>query len=136
MDNKTQFFVPVQGYTSGDLYSISTGISLRVLPMVLEEDGQTRIKLDVAIEDGEVSTTQTVGNLPVIQTSNINTQAFINEGQALLIAGYRADTDESGVTGVPYLSKIPLLGALFRTDNRTKNHMERLFLLSPRVITP
>ncbi len=135
MDNKQQFFVPVQGYTSGDLYSISTGISLRVLPMVLEEDGQTRIKLDVAIEDGEI-TSQNVGNLPVIQTSNINTQAFINEGQALLIAGYHADTDSTGVTGVPYLSKIPLLGALFRTDNRTKNHMERLFLLSPRVINP
>ncbi|WP_434115435.1 type III secretion system outer membrane ring subunit SctC [Paraburkholderia caffeinilytica] len=135
MDNKTQFFVPVQGYTSGDLYSISTGISLRVLPMVVEEDGHTRIKLDVAIQDGQL-TSQTVGTLPVIQNSNINTQAFINEGQALLIAGYRADNESGGVTGVPYLSKIPLLGALFRTDNRTKNHMERLFLLSPRVITP
>jgi type III secretion protein C len=81
-------------------------------------------------------TSQTVGNLPVIQNSNINTQAFINEGQALLIAGYRADNDTFGVTGVPYLSKIPVLGALFRTDNRQKSHMERLFLLSPRVITP
>jgi type III secretion protein C len=135
MDNKTQFFVQVSGYTAGDLYSISTGISLRVLPMVVEEDGQTRIKLDVAIEDGEL-TSQTVGSLPVIQNSNINTQAFINEGQALLIAGYRADNETFGVTGVPYLSKIPVLGALFRTDNRQKSHMERLFLLSPRVITP
>lgn len=135
MDNKTQFFVQVSGYTAGDLYSISTGISLRVLPMVVEEDGQTRIKLDVAIEDGQL-TSQTVGNLPVIQNSNINTQAFINEGQALLIAGYRSDNDSFGVTGVPYLSKIPVLGALFRTDNRQKSHMERLFLLSPRIITP
>lgn len=135
MDDKQQFFVPVSGYTAGDLYSISTGISLRVLPMVVDEDGKTRIKLDVAIEDGEL-TSQTVGNLPVIQSSNINTQAFIDEGQALLIAGYRANSDTNGVTGVPLLSKIPVLGALFRTDNRQKSHMERLFLLLPRVITP
>jgi type III secretion protein C len=135
MDNKTQFFVPVSGYTSGDLYSVSTGISLRVLPMVVEEQGRTRIKLDVAIQDGEL-TGQTVSNLPVIQNSSINTQAFIDEGQALLIAGYRADSATNGVTGVPGLSKIPLIGGLFRTDNRQKSHMERLFLLTPRVISP
>lgn len=135
MSDKTQFFVPVQGYTSGQLYSISAGISLRVLPMVVEEDGHRRIKLDVAIEDGQVLAA-TVGNLPEVENSTINTQAFINEGQALLIAGYRKDNDSGSVTGVPYLSKIPLLGALFRTDNRSKTHMERLFLLSPRVITP
>jgi type III secretion protein C len=136
MDNKTQFFVPVQGYTSGDLYSISTGISLRVLPMVVEEDGVTRIKLDVSIEDGSLSTSQTVSNLPVIQSSNITTQAFINEGQALLIAGYRSDESSGGVTGIPGLMKIPLLGALFRTDNKSKSHLERLFLLTPHVISP
>ncbi|MEA3118257.1 MAG: type secretion protein [Paraburkholderia sp.] len=135
MEDKTQFFVPVTGYTSGDLYSISTGISLRVLPMVVEEDGQTRIKLDVAIEDGQL-TSQTVSNLPVVENSNINTQAFINEGQALLIAGYRTDNTSASVTGVPGLSKIPLLGALFRTNTNGKSHMERLFLLSPRVISP
>ncbi|MGF6612961.1 type III secretion protein C [Paraburkholderia sp. WSM4175] len=135
MDNKQQFFVPVSGYTAGDLYSISTGVSLRVLPMVVDEDGKTRIKLDVAIEDGEL-TSQTVSNLPVIQNSTINTQAFIDEGQALLIAGYRANNDTDGVTGVPLLSKIPVIGALFRTNNRQKSHMERLFLLLPRVITP
>jgi len=135
MDNMTKFFVPVQGYTSGDLYSVSTGVSLRVLPMVVDEDGQTRIKLDVAIQDGEL-TSQTVSNLPVITTSTINTQAFINDGQALLIAGYRKDSDSNGVTGVPYLSKIPVLGALFRSHDSEKDHMERLFLLAPHVISP
>jgi type III secretion protein C len=135
MDNQTQFFVPVAGYTSGNLYSVSTGVSLRVLPMVVQEDGQTRIKLDVAIQDGQL-TSQTVSNLPVIQNSAINTQAVIDEGQALLIAGYRADDSTYGMTGVPLLSKMPVIGALFRTDNRNKSHMERLFLLSPRIISP
>ncbi|MEJ0003028.1 MAG: type III secretion system outer membrane ring subunit SctC [Pararobbsia sp.] len=135
MDNQTQFFVPVSGFTSADLYSISTGVSLRVLPMVVEEDGHTRIKLDVSIQDGQL-TSQMVGNLPVIQNSTISTQAFIEEGQALLIAGYRTDNTSNGVTGVPGLSKLPVIGGLFRTDDKQKNHMEQLFLLSPRVISP
>lgn len=135
MDNSTQFFVPVSGYTSADLYSISTGVSLRVLPMVVDEQGKTLIKLDVSVQDGELSG-QMVSNLPVITNSQINTQTFIQQGQALLIAGYRVDNKTNNLTGIPFLSKIPVIGALFRTTNNQQSHMERLFLLSPRVIEP
>ena len=134
MDARQQVFVRVQGYTAGDLYSISTGVSLRVLPMVVEENGQTQIKLEVAIEDGAFSATQTVDSIPVVQTSQINTQAFVPEGQSLLIAGYRNDTNSFGVSGIPVLSKIPLIGGLFRSHDKNKSHMEQLFLLSPRIV--
>jgi type III secretion protein C len=135
MDNATRFFVPVAGYASADLYTVSTGVSLRVLPMVVEENGTTQIKLDVAIQDGQL-TSQTVSNLPVITSTNINTSAFISQGQALLIAGYRVDNRSNTSAGIPGLSKIPVIGGLFRTTGHTDNHMERLFLLTPRIIEP
>lgn len=135
MDNKKQFFVRVAGYTSADLYSISTGVSLRVLPMVVEEGGRTQIKLDVRIVDGELSQ-QRVDNIPVIVSNEINTQAFIEQGQALLIAGYKVDARSSTQSGVPVLSKLPLLGALFRSTDKQDSHSERLFLVTPRVIEP
>ncbi|KVO91001.1 secretin [Burkholderia ubonensis] len=135
MDNKKQFFVRVAGYTSADLYSISTGVSLRVLPMVVEEGGRTQIKLDVRIVDGELSR-QTVDNIPVIVSTEINTQAFIEQGQALLIAGYKIDARSSTQSGVPVLSKLPLIGGLFRSTDKEDSHSERLFLVTPRVIEP
>jgi type III secretion protein C len=134
MDNKTRFFVRVTGYTAADLYSISTGVSLRVLPMVVQEDGVTRIKLNVHIEDGQLVSDQTVDTLPVITTSEINTQAFVGQGESLLIAGYSTDSKSNGVTNVPGLSKIPIVGALFRNNNDSHSHMERVFLLTPRVL--
>jgi len=133
MDQKTRFFVRVSGYTSADLYSVSTGVSLRVLPLVVEENGRTDIKLNVHIEDGAI-TSQQVDNIPVITTSTINTESFVGQGESLLIAGYRVDTSTNGETGVPGLSKIPLIGALFRYRDDQRSHMERLFLLSPRII--
>jgi type III secretion protein C len=133
MDQKTRFFVRVSGYTSADLYSVSTGVSLRVLPMVVDENGQRQIKLKVHIEDGSL-TSQAVDNIPVITTSTINTESFVGQGDSLLIAGYRLDNLTNGETGIPLLSKIPLLGALFRYRNDQHSHMERLFLLSPRVL--
>ncbi|OXJ06593.1 type III secretion system outer membrane ring subunit SctC [Burkholderia sp. AU6039] len=133
MDNKTRFFVRVQGYTAGDLYAVSTGVSLRVLPMVVQDDGVTRIKLDVHIEDGQI-TGDKVDTLPVITSSEINTQAFVGDGESLLIAGYSTDNDSNRVARVPWLSKIPLVGALFRDTNRSHKHMERVFLLTPRIL--
>jgi type III secretion protein C len=134
MDNKTSFFVRVSGYTAADLYSISTGVSLRVLPLVINENGKTLIKLNVHIEDGQIANGQTVDTLPVITSSDINTQALVVQGDSLLIAGYSSDTKSNGVTSVPGLSKIPLIGALFRNNDDSRSHLERVFLLTPRVV--
>jgi len=134
MDSKATFFVPVQGYTAGNLYTVSTGVSLRVLPMVVSDGDGTRIKLGVHIEDGRL-TGQTVATLPVISNSEISTEAFIREGQSLLIAGYSADDDANGVVSVPWISKIPIIGFLFRSTNRKHNHMEQLFLITPRILS-
>ncbi len=134
MDSKQNFYVPVAGYQSADLYNISAGVSLRVLPMVVSDGGTSRIRLNIHIEDGQI-TDQMVGNLPVVNKSEINTQALINEGESLLIAGYSVDEQRKGVDAVPGLSKIPLLGALFRHDQTTGRRFQRLFLLTPRVVT-
>jgi type III secretion protein C len=134
MDNKQTFYVPVSGYQSADLYSISAGVSLRVLPMIVRGSDSTRIRLNVHIEDGQL-TSQTVSNLPVVSNSTIDTQALINEGESLLIAGYAVDQQSNGVTGVPGLSKIPLIGGLFRYKSSQGQKFQRLFLVTPRVIT-
>jgi type III secretion protein C len=133
MADQTQFFVRVSGYTSADLYSVQTGVSLRVLPMVVEEDGHTRIKLDVSIQDGQL-TGQQVDNIPVISNSTINTSAFVNEGEALLVAGYRTRNQSVSNSGVPVLSKIPVLGNLFKSTEQSDSKMERLFLVTPHII--
>jgi len=139
MDNKQTFYVPVSGYQSADLYAISAGVSLRVLPMIvrgsgMEGDGPTRMRLNVHIEDGQL-TTQTVSNLPVVSKSTIDTQALINQGQSLLIAGYEVNQDERTGTGVPGLSKIPLIGGLFKYKSHTGQKFQRLFLVTPHILT-
>ncbi|SDI39524.1 type III secretion system outer membrane ring subunit SctC [Paraburkholderia phenazinium] len=133
MDNKQTFYVPVQGYQSGDLYSVSAGVSLRVLPSIVADPATPQIRLDVHIEDGQL-TTQVVGQLPVVSNSTIDTQALINEGQSLLIAGYTVDQDDSSTSGVPGLSKLPLIGKLFQYKSHQGQKFQRLFLLTPRIV--
>ncbi|KLD76640.1 EscC/YscC/HrcC family type III secretion system outer membrane ring protein [Xanthomonas hyacinthi] len=135
MDQRQRFFVRVAGYQSADLYGLSAGVSLRVLPTVVPNSDSKQIRLDVNIEDGQV-TAQTVDQIPVISSSQINTQAFVNDGESLLIAGYESNDDENQVNGVPGLSKVPVLGRLFQHRSRQRSSVQRLFLLTPHVISP
>lgn len=132
LENLSTFYVPVAGNLDVGLYNISAGTSMRVTPLLLTEDGHTQIKLAIRIEDGGL-TQQTVGTLPVVQRTTITTQAFINEGESLLIGGYKSDVRNDTRVGVPGLSSIPVLGALFRHHQREKSRVEHLFMLTPHI---
>jgi type III secretion protein C len=136
MDSKKTFYVQVAGYQSADLYSVSAGVSLRVLPSIITAPGGgPQIRMDVHIEDGKL-TTQQVGQLPVVSNSTIDTQALINEGESLLIAGYSVTQDDTTETAVPGLSRLPVIGDLFRYRKHEGQHYQRMFLLTPRVLSP
>jgi type III secretion protein C len=72
--------------------------------------------------------------IPPIKQTKINTQAIIDAGQSLLIGGYYFEQKSNSQTGVPLLMDVPLLGALFRSTNATTKQMERLLLITPRVV--
>ncbi len=133
LENVSTFFVRVAGNLDVDLFNISSGTSLRVTPLIVPEGDQTHIKLAIKIEDGAL-TSQQVDSIPVVRRSSIGTQAYINNGDALLIGGYAQEIDNNTEVGVPGLSKIPVFGRLFRFDEKRKQRVERMFLLTPRVM--
>ena len=133
LENLNTFFVSVSGNLDVGLYNVSAGTSLRVTPLIVSDGGHTQIKLAIRIEDGGI-TQQTVGTIPVVQRTTITTQAFINEGESLLIGGYKSDVRNDTVVSVPGLSAIPFLGALFKFRQKETAHVEHLFMLTPHVI--
>jgi type III secretion protein C len=133
LENLNTFFVSVAGNLDVGLFNVSAGTSLRVTPLIVSEGGHTQIKLAIRIEDGGI-TQQMVGTIPVVQRTTITTQAFINEGESLLIGGYKSDVRNDTVVSVPGLSAIPVLGGLFKFKQKETSHVEHLFMLTPHVI--
>jgi type III secretion protein C len=135
MENLNTFFVKVAGNLDANLFDISVGTSLRVTPLIVNDDaGGKQVKLAIRIEDGSL-TGQSVDTVPIVKRSTITTQSFIPDGKALLIAGYSQEADSNEETGVPGFSSIPLLGNLFKYTNNSKKRVERYFLLTPNVVT-
>ncbi len=131
-DTSSTFYVRVAGSYEADLFDVSVGTSLRVTPHVFKDDGQVRIKLLVAVEDGNLST-QAVDEIPIVERSTINTQALINAGESLLIGGMVRETTAEAEDKVPLLGDIPLLGTLFTSREDRTQRVERMFLISPRL---
>lgn len=142
LENTSTYYIQVQGYQTVDLFKVESGTVLRVTPHIIyNNDGTKSIKLVVAIEDNQNdnSTDPTVGSnvvLPPIKQTRINTQGVVNTGQSLLIGGYYYEQQGVNDKGIPILKDIPIIGYLFKTNTKTSKKMERLILITPRIIMP
>jgi hypothetical protein len=89
--------------------------------------------MQVQISDGQINN-QTVGQLPTVSQSTLTTQSLVKKEQSLLIGGLFLKVDQKLASGYPWLRKIPVLGALFSVTSSNKNVVERLFLITPKII--
>jgi type III secretion protein C len=132
-DSSQTFYVRVAGRDEVDLFNVSAGTLLRVTPHVFKDGQDTRIKLLIAIEDGSISA-RAVDGLPVVDRSSIDTQAMVFEGESLLIGGITRQSSIDDRTQVPVLGDLPVVGALFRSTTTGASRIERMFLISPRLV--
>ena len=133
-DRTRTFYVRVAGRQNVDLFNVTAGTTLRVNPSVFRDHDQTRIRVLIGIEDGSLSG-QTVDSIPIVDRSSVNTQALILEGESLLLGGLTADMDSNDVDKIPLLGDIPLLGNLFKKQQKVRSRTERLFLITPRLVS-
>lgn len=132
--NDESFFVRIAGNEEVDLFNVSVGTSLRVLPNVVGDKSDPQIRLLVTIEDGSIDPTESVDGIPLIERSSLNTQAVIFDGESLLLGGLVRDSASVVTTKVPLLGSIPGVGKLFQRRTNINSSTERLFLISPRLV--
>jgi general secretion pathway protein D len=110
------------------------GVIVSVTPRI--SDGGL-VTMDLSIEDSKVDSTKlgTLDNVPVFKKKTANTTLSIMEGQSIVIGGLIEESGDAKRAGVPLLSKIPILGALFGHQEYSKKKTELILLLTPRVIT-
>jgi general secretion pathway protein D len=123
------------GVVTGTIEYKDIGIILIVTPRI--SDGGL-VTMEISIENSDVSNTSLgsyVDTIPVFIKSTAKTILSIMEGQTIVIGGLIQESKEMNTSGLPLLSKIPLLGALFGYQTYTKKKHELLVLLTPHVIT-
>jgi type III secretion protein C len=134
IDLSETFYVRTTGERVATVTPITTGTTLRVTPRYIDTGGERMVQLIVDIEDGKIQDRQ-IDQLPTVSRSTVSTQALITEEQTLLIGGYNTDFDVERKDSVPFLGKLPGIGALFSTRSKEVQKRERLFLIKPKLIS-
>jgi len=108
-----------------------TGISLKVKPRV-SSDGM--VFLDITQDVSEASDTpDRTGNVRV-DTNKLKTEVAIQSGETVVLAGLIKTGQTKGSSGIPFLSRLPVIGALFGKQVKNKSRDEILVLITPTIV--
>jgi pilus assembly protein CpaC len=113
------------------------GISLNFTPVVLTEG---RISLRVMTEVSEVSAENSLTGgaggttIPSIKTRRAETTLEIPSGGSIAMAGLIQEQTKQAVNGLPGLDSLPVLGALFRSQDFVNNQTELMVIVTPYIV--
>lgn len=125
----------VSGTTNGLINSfqyLETGILLSVTPRI-NSGGQ--VTLEVSQEVSVPQPTSVPGANPDISQRTANTVVAVASGESIVLGGLIREDNTRSTSGIPLLSKIPVLGAAFGTQNIVKRRTETILLIRPVIIT-
>ena len=113
---------------------VDTGVILKVSPRV---NASGLVTLDISQEVSSVpnSTSAAASTLgPTITQRRIQSTITVQDGETVALGGLIQDTHNLTRNGLPLLSDVPVLGALFRSTDRSVARTELLVLLEPKVL--
>ena len=107
-------------------------LQLEVVPLI---NSEKEVSLDILQKlDSLAGSTRIDGNdIPNIATRYIRTNVSAGNGSTIVLGGLIEDSKQKNNTGIPYLSRIPYLGALFRSTTNNKMRTELIILMRPEV---
>ena len=109
---------------------ITTGITLKVTPTI-NSDGRITMKINPSVSQPSQAVAFTA---PSVDTRSTDTNVIVKNGETIVIGGLIHDAQSDNVTKVPVLGDIPLLGVLFRKKSTSRNRMELLIFVTPKII--
>lgn len=118
-------------FTSATLEEIKTGINLTVTPQI-SSNNSVLLKIEADKSDPDFS--RAIDGIPGVIEKSASTTVLVKDGETTVIGGLYRSTSSSQDDKVPYLSKIPLLGWLFKSHEEKIDNEELLIFITPHII--
>lgn len=117
-------------YEDADLRLVVTPkITPKITPQ--EED---RISLDIDATNKDIDESLSVLGNPVINNSGVTSKVVVRDGDTIVVGGIYKTIETLGMSGIPGLSDIPILGWLFKYETKKKDTREILIFITPKII--
>lgn len=110
---------------------VDANLELDVTPQITN-DGT--ILMDIKVEKAEADFSTTVLGTPRILRKAVETQVLVKDGGTAVLGGVYTNFSTKETAGIPYLSKIPVLGWLFKSRKDNEKTAELLVFITPRIL--
>jgi type IV pilus assembly protein PilQ len=105
-------------------------LTLRVTPQITAAN---TVIMRITVENASPDFSRSVNNIPPIDTQRAITQVLVADGETTVIGGIFISREQASQERTPGLSRIPLLGWLFRRDTISDESRELLIFITPRI---
>jgi type II secretory pathway component GspD/PulD (secretin) len=125
-----------EGVTTYSIERAETGTKLRVTPQVDLLNGEITLAVEVVNKTAEKSevTIYALGDVVNPEERGAKCVLRLKDGETLLIGGLIREDKSNSQTKVPFLSDVPLLGALFRHKSKEDTQRELLIFITPHIM--
>ncbi|MDP8224696.1 MAG: type IV pilus secretin PilQ [Candidatus Lernaella stagnicola] len=124
------FQIRQQGETS--LSFIEANLNMTVTPHVTADESII-MKIEIAKNAPNTSIPTSTGD-PAIDKKEVVTEVLVRNGETSVIGGIFSEEESRTELGVPWLSRIPVLGMFFRDREQIKKRSELLIFITPRIV--
>lgn len=107
------------------------GILLRLKPLA---DFSGRMSLGIETEISKVDDSHVVDGIPGFETNRVQSHFDLTEPRTIALSGLIRMEDGQSTQGFPWLSKVPILGSLFSSQEFKKNKTELIILVRPELV--
>jgi type IV pilus assembly protein PilQ len=108
-------------------------LRLDVKPKITPDD-TISMEIKATNDFADYSKAAQLNGNPPINKSEVESKIVVQDGDTIVIGGILKTSEQTGETGVPWLSKIPVLGWLFKTESTTKTRRQLMVFITPKII--
>lgn len=106
-------------------------LQLKVTPHITPDN---HIMMSIKVEKNEPDfANRAAGNAPTIATKEAKTDVMVNNGDTIVIGGIYKRKNDNSVQGVPWLSRIPILGWVFKKEYIYDRPEELVIFITPKI---
>ena len=105
-------------------------LTLKVTPQITSAG---TVLLKVEVENNSPDFGNLVNNIPPINTQSAKTNVLVADGATTVIGGIYQSSENASFNQTPFLSKIPILGYLFKNKLVNSQNNELLLFITPRI---
>jgi pilus assembly protein CpaC len=133
-----EFPVPVVQGATGTVSIIfkEFGVRLNFKPTIAGDAIRLKVRPEVSSLDYNNGVTLQGFRVPSLITRRAETDVELRDGQSFAIAGLLNNLTQNDGANVPFLSKIPIIGYLFKSSAEQKERTELMVLVTPRLVRP